>query len=310
MILTVTLNPAMDRIIIIDELKLGSLNRVKVVHDLAGGKGINVAEVLTKLDEESIALGIVGGSNGRLIKSILEKNKVRADFIWSEHNTRQNLKIKEKNKNRETEINENGEIDQEDLELFKDNLKKYLKKNKVLILSGSLPDGAVENTYAELIKIANDNKSKVIFDSSGRPFSAGIKEKPYLIKPNLEELENLTGNKIKKNSDLLEASKYIFNQGVKVIMVSLGSNGSYIASEEEAYRFYTPAVKVKQTTVGAGDTMVAGLAKKISEKVDLKEMGIYSSALATAFVEKGKISEINKKNIEDIINKIKVEKLK
>ncbi|RCW41684.1 MULTISPECIES: 1-phosphofructokinase family hexose kinase [unclassified Halanaerobium] len=310
MILTVTLNPAMDRVIIIDELKLGSLNRVKEVHDLAGGKGINVAEVLTKLEEESIALGIVGGNNGSLINSILEKNRVRADFIWSEHNTRQNLKIKEKNKNRETEINENGQIDPEDLESFKNNLKKYLKKNKVLILSGSLPDGADENTYAELIKIANDNNSKVIFDSSGRPLAAGIKEKPYLIKPNLEELKNLTGSEIENNIDLLEASKYILNKGIKIIMVSLGSNGSYIASEEEAYRFYTPAVKVEQTTIGAGDTMVAGLAKKIREEVSLKDMGIYSSALATTFVEKGKISEISEKNIEDTISKIKVEKLK
>lgn len=310
MILTVTLNPAVDRIILLDELKLGSLNRVKEVHDLAGGKGINVAEVLTKLGEDVIALGIVGGNNGRFINGILEKNKVRADFIWSEYNSRQNLKIKETEVNRETEINETGIIDPEDLQSFTVKLKKYLKKNKILILSGSLPDGVTDNIYAELIKIAAENDSKVILDSSGDPFSEGIEAKPYLVKPNLEELENLTGKKIKTNHDLIEASDYLINKGIKIIMVSLGAKGSYIASEKEIYRFYTPSVKVGQTTVGAGDTMVAALAKKLNEEAVLKEMGIFSSAIATAYVKTGKVSAINEEIIRKITEKIKVEKLR
>lgn len=309
MILTVTLNPALDKIIILDNLKVGKLNRVKETTVLAGGKGINVSEVLTELKIENKALGIVGGNNGRTITSMLEKKGVSSDFIWSEFETRQNLKIKEKETNRETEINEAGRVSEENVSDFIRSFEKAIKKNKTFVLSGSLPAGVDKDIYALLIERAKEKEARVILDSSGEEFKLALKRAPYLVKPNLEEIENLLGRKIHSNDDLKKGAKYLIDQGVSVVMISLGAKGAFIASETEGYRIYTPQVKVSQTTVGAGDTMVAGLAAEIDNDQSLKETGIFAAALATAFVESGSISKIDEQLIERIKNSIKVEKI-
>ncbi|PTV92800.1 fructose-1-phosphate kinase [Halanaerobium saccharolyticum] len=309
MILTVTLNPALDKIIILDNLKVGKLNRVKETTVLAGGKGINVSEVLTELKVENKALGIVGGNNGRTITSMLENRGVNSDFIWSDFETRQNLKIKEKETNRETEINEAGRVSEENVNDFIVLFEKSVKKNKTFVLSGSLPAGVDKDIYAVLIEKAKEKEARVILDSSGEEFKLALKKAPYLVKPNLEELENLLGRKIHSNDDLKKGAKYLLDQGVSVVMISLGEKGAFIASESEGYRIYTPQVKVSQTTVGAGDTMVAGLAAEIDNDQDLKETGIFAAALATAFVESGSISKIDDQLIERIKNSTKVEKI-
>ncbi|MFN2340173.1 MAG: 1-phosphofructokinase [Halanaerobium sp.] len=309
MILTVTLNPALDKIIILENLKLGKLNRIQETTVLAGGKGINVSEVLTELNIENKALGILGGNNGRTITSMLESKEVKADFIWSDFETRQNLKIKEKNTNRETEINEAGKVRQKNIVDFIATFEKAINKDKTFVLSGSLPKGVEKNIYAELIEKAKEKEAKVILDSSGEEFKLALKKAPYLVKPNLEEIENLLGSKINSNEDLKKGAKYLIDQGVKVVMISLGAKGAFIASKEEGYRIYTPQVKVSQTTVGAGDTMVAGLAAEIDKNESLKNTGIYAAALATAFVEAGSISKIDEELIKRIKNSIKVEKV-
>jgi len=309
MILTVTLNPALDKIIFLENLRLGKLNRVQETTVLTGGKGINVSEVLTKLKIKNKALGIVGGNNGRTITSMLENKEVISDFIWSDFETRQNLKIKEKSTNRETEINEGGKVSKENIEDFISSFEKAVKKNKTFVLSGSLPAEAENNIYAKLIKKARGKEAKVILDSSGQEFKLALKEAPYLVKPNLEEIENLLGRKIINNDDLKNGAKYLLEQGVKIVMISLGAKGAFIASEAEGYRIYTPQVKVSQTTVGAGDTMVAGLAAEIDKNESLKETGVFAAALATAFVECGSISKIDDELIERIKNSIKVEKV-
>lgn len=309
MILTVTLNPALDKIIILDCLKLGKLNRVKETNNLAGGKGINVSEVLTELNIGNKALGIIGGNNGKKINSILEKKKVKSDFIWSEFETRQNFKIKEKNTNQETEINENGKVSKKDIKDFLISFDRIIEKNKTVVLSGSLPAGVEKNIYAKLIDKAKGKDAKVILDSSGDEFKLALKKSPYLVKPNLEEIENLLGTKINNNNDLKKGANYLLNQGVSIVMISLGDKGAFIASDKEAYRIYTPQVKISQTTVGAGDTMVAGLAAEIDKNESLKNTGIFAAALATAFVESGSISKIDEILIEKIKNSIKVEKI-
>ena len=309
MILTVTLNPALDKIIILDNLKVGKLNRVKETTVLAGGKGINVSEVLTELKVENKALGIVGGNNGRTITSMLENRGVNSDFIWSDFETRQNLKIKEKETNRETEINEAGRVSEENVNDFIVLFEKSVKKNKTFVLSGSLPAGVDKDIYAVLIEKAKEKEARVILDSSGEEFKLALKKAPYLVKPNLEELENLLGRKIHSNDDLKKGAKYLLDQGVSVVMISLGEKGAFIASESEGYRIYTPQVKVSKTTVGAGDTMVAGLAAEIDNDQGLKETGIFAAALATAFVESGSISKIDDQLIERIKNSTKVEKI-
>ncbi|ADQ13518.1 1-phosphofructokinase [Halanaerobium hydrogeniformans] len=309
MILTVTLNPAVDKIIILDKLKLGKLNRVKDAKALAGGKGINVSEVLSALGVDNTALAIVGGDNGNLINNYLEKRGVKTDFQWSNINTRQNLKIKENNSNRETEINETGRVTKKDIKAFKKNLDKYLTADNTIVLSGSLPEGVNKDIYAELIEKAVTQDAKVILDSSGEEFKQAINKAPYLVKPNLAEIENLLSTNIESDADLKKGAEYLLKKGIKIVMISLGAEGAFIASKDEAYRLYTPEVEVAQTTVGAGDTMVAGLAAEIDKNSSLKETAVYASALATVFVKSGSIENVTKEQLNEIRNTIKVKKI-
>lgn len=309
MILTVTLNPAVDKIIILDKLKLGKLNRVKDAEALAGGKGINVSEVLSALNIDNTALAIVGGDNGNSINNYLQKRGVKTDFQWSEINTRQNLKIKENNSNRETEINETGRVTKEDIKAFKKNIEKYLTADNTIVLSGSLPEGVKKNIYAELIEKAAAKEAKVILDSSGEEFKLAINKAPYLVKPNLAEIENLLSTNMESDADLKKGAEYLLKKGIKIVMISLGAEGAFIASKDEAYRLQTPEVEVAQTTVGAGDTMVAGLAAEIDKNASLKETAVYASALATTFVKSGSIENINKELFNKIRESIQVKKI-
>ncbi|RQD72607.1 MAG: 1-phosphofructokinase [Halanaerobium sp. MSAO_Bac5] len=309
MILTVTLNPAVDKIIILDKLKLGKLNRVKDAEALAGGKGINVSEVLSALNIDNTALAIVGGDNGNSINNYLQKRGVKTDFQWSEINTRQNLKIKENNSNRETEINETGRVTKEDIKAFKKNIEKYLTADNTIVLSGSLPEGVKKNIYAELIEKAAAKEAKVILDSSGEEFKLAINKAPYLVKPNLAEIENLLSTNMESDADLKKGAEYLLKKGIKIVMISLGAEGAFIASKDEAYRLQTPEVEVAQTTVGAGDTMVAGLAAEIDKNASLKETAVYASALATTFVKSGSIENINKELFTKIRESIQVKKI-
>ena len=309
MILTVTLNPAVDKIIILDKLKLGKLNRVKDAEALAGGKGINVSEVLSALNVDNTALAIVGGDNGNSINNYLQKRGVKTDFQWSEINTRQNLKIKENNSNRETEINETGRVTKEDIKAFKKNIEKYLTADNTIVLSGSLPEGVKKNIYAELIEKAAAKEAKVILDSSGEEFKLAINKAPYLVKPNLAEIENLLSTNMESDADLKKGAEYLLKKGIKIVMISLGAEGAFIASKDEAYRLQTPEVEVAQTTVGAGDTMVAGLAAEIDKNASLKETAVYASALATVFVKSGSIEKINAELLNKIRESIQVKKI-
>ena len=310
MILTVNLNPALDKIITLDNLKFGKLNRAEETTILAGGKGINVSKVLTELKIKNKALGIAGGNNGRVITSMLKNKGVNSNFIDSDFETRQNLKILEKNTNKETEINESGQVSREDIEDFIAAFEKDIKKYKLIVLSGSLPKGVKKNIYAELIeKTKKEEDVRVILDSSGEEFKLALKKAPYLVKPNLEEIENLLCRRINSNDDLKKGARYLLEQGVNIVMISLGAKGAFIASANEGYRIYTPQVKVSQTTVGAGDTMVAGLAAEIVKNNNLKEIGVFASALATAAVESGSITSINETLIERISNSIRIEKI-
>jgi 1-phosphofructokinase len=187
--------------------------------------------------------------------------------------------------------------------------------NLIQHLEGKRSEEELKRTFllqkglVKYIDGAKEKEAKVILDSSGEEFKLALKKSPYLVKPNLEEIENLLGRKINNKCDLKNGAEYLLKQGVEIVMISLGAKGAFIASEAEGYRIYTPQVKVSQTTVGAGDTMVAGLAAEIDKNESLKETGVFAAALATAFVESGSISKIDEKLIERIKNSIKVEKV-
>lgn len=309
MIITVTLNPAIDKTLKVDKLKPGDLNRVREVDIIAGGKGINVARVVHQLGEPVVAMGFLGGDTGKQIDRFLEKEGLARNFTWTEYPTRVNMKILE-NDDRETEVNEPGRVLPQDFQVLKNSLKVQLKEASLLVLSGSLPQGVPEDAYNQLMKLANQNNVSVILDTAGKSLKLGLREKPFLIKPNLHEVELLMDKRIDSTAGIYNAVDYFIGKGVRIIVISMGSQGAVFADRDELIWVKVPEVEVSQTTVGAGDSMVAGLAIKLLRKSSLEEMARFATALATTYVKTGRRDKIELAGIKEIESQLTLEYLK
>lgn len=309
MITTLTLNPAVDRTLNIEKVALGQLNRVDQVKTTPGGKGINVARVLKKINIDVKAMGILGGEMGEYIKHVLDSEKIKTKFTWSNYSTRQNLKIREIS-GRETEINESGKATKKEFNDLLNNLEDNLNNSDLLVMGGSLPEGFPIDSYKQIIDMAHKYNVKTLLDTSGKNLTEGLKGKPFLIKPNLYEVENFIDKKITNDKDLIKAGNYFINQGVKNVVISLGSKGAVLINEQKNIKAVPPKIKVKNTTVGAGDTMVAGICYGIEKKLSLEDLITFATSLASYYVKVGNFSEINFDKVINMKEKVKVKTIK
>jgi 1-phosphofructokinase len=284
MIITVTLNPAVDKTVEVDNCTINSVNRVSSIKLDAGGKGINVSKVVKSLNGESIALGALAGKTGEFIKNYLDSEKIENDFLFVPGETRTNLKIVDKVKNTNTDINESGNnVSEDDIKSIKEKIFNIARKDDILVLSGSVPQGIEKNIYELWIKEANELGVKTILDADGELLKNGIKSAPYLIKPNIHELEQLFDVKINGINGIISICKGIFDYGVNMIAVSLGSDGALFMTREKTIHARGIKVKVK-STVGAGDSMVAALAYALDKGYSFERAVTLSVASATAGV--------------------------
>lgn len=297
MITTVTVNPAIDRTIIVENLRLGSVNRVIRSRVDAGGKGINVAKNLKNLGDEVIALGFLG-PNANYIIDCLEEEGIKTDFVKIKNDTRTNIKISDISKGEVTDLNEYGpEVSEEEIKLLKESIFKYAEKSKVLVLSGSLPLGVPKTFYKEIIKELKNSNLKIILDADNQALFYGIEEKPFMIKPNVHELEDVVGKRLETLEEIIEEGKKLNKLGIKIVAISMGSKGSVVITDDAVFRVKPLKVEVKGT-VGAGDAYVAGFAHGIYRGLSLEETIKIAVALSTSVVMKegtraGTIEEVN-----------------
>lgn len=256
MIYTVTLNPAIDYVIMLDNLKTGSVNRINSENVYPGGKGINVSGVLKELGYDSTALGFISGFSGAFIKDALNEKGLETDFIDLENGfTRINVKIKS---NEETEINGQGpHISDEKLEQLYEKIDK-LNEGDILILSGSIPKTLDENLYENIMKRLEGKYVKVVVDATKDLLLNVLKHKPFLIKPNNHELEEMFNVKLKSNEDVALYARKLKDMGAKNVLVSMGKDGSILVNEENRVFISNVAKGKVINSVGAGDSMVAG----------------------------------------------------
>lgn len=282
MIHTLTLNPALDYIIRLEKFNLNQKNMIYNENIRAGGKGINVSQLLNNLDEKSHALAFVGGFTGKILESFLrDYKKIKTDFVYlSDEMTRINVKIKEKT-NKETEINALGpKIKEEEIKLLFEKLEK-IENGDYLFLSGSIPKSLKDDFYGKIMERLKEKKIKIIVDGSGKVLKKSLSQKPYLIKPNLSELEGVFGVKIKDEDDLRFYAKKLQKMGALNIIVSLAKKGAYMLSSDEEY--FMKAKKGKLIdSVGAGDSMLAGFIYAMKNGFSKKEAFKFSIACGSA----------------------------
>lgn len=256
MIYTLTINPSIDYVMEMDELKLGKMNRSKSTYMLPGGKGINVSTVLKRLGMENVAvLPIAGFSGEKLLEMISKENLSYDAFRLQEGDTRINVKVLGKN---ETELNAEGpSLTEEERKLF---IEKFecLTEGDYLVLSGSVPKALGGQFYAAIMKKLHQRGVKIVVDTIGDNFVNALENKPFLVKPNKEELENLFAVKADTDEELLELAEKVQTMGAENVLVSLGDKGAFLVTKDNKVLQKNAPKGQAVNTVGAGDSMVAG----------------------------------------------------
>lgn len=281
MIITVTFNPAVDKTAEVKELVVGGLNRLSNVRQDAGGKGINVSKTLKALETPSLAAGFLGGSTGAFIEQALQKAGIETRFIQVEGQTRTNLKVL--NEEMElTELNEPGPaVSHEKIEELIALILEEADEQDLVVLSGNVGPGVDPDVYRTIIERLKEKKIRCILDADGALFHNGIQAGPYAIKPNRFELAQYFALDEKEMTieKMTELGRTFLNDETRLVVISMGIDGSLFVSEEEVIA--CPALKIEyQSSVGAGDAMVAAIADGIEKKMNLADLARWAVAIS------------------------------
>ena len=204
-----------------------------------------------------------------------------------------------------TEINTQGIIDQDDLDQFFRLIESWAQRSDILILSGSLPVGVPQDIYYQLITRLQKFDVKVILDAAGESLLQGLKAVPYLIKPNRFEAQQIVGYRLQTEGDICEAINYFSNQGVEIVVISLDDQGSIFGNQSGIWKVKSPQVKVCET-VGAGDTLVAGMAYQLARQTDLIEMIRFATALAANYVSHSRGQKMQMNEITALLPQVEI----
>lgn len=307
MILTLTLNPAIDMSYQLDELKIDTVNRCDRVIKTAGGKGLNVTRVLDCVHADVLATGLLGGKTGEFIEEELDKASIKHQFVKIQSNTRHCIAIM--HEGNQTEILEGGPtISEDESECFLDAYEELLDKSTVVTASGSLPKGLSKSFYKKLIEIASRKGKKFLLDTSGEALKKSIEAKPYLIKPNQEELAALIGKPIETEADVLNSVKELSKTGIPFIVVSLGKDGALGYADGRAFLVKPPKVKAVNP-VGSGDSMIAGLAYGLDKGLSPEESLVYGAVFGTLNATEERTGYVSFEQVEPFKKQVTVRAL-
>ena len=287
MVVTVTINPAVDKTYIVEQFTPGGLNRaVKILYN-AGSKGINVARVLKQLNHSATVLGFVGGRDGSVLLSELAADGISEDLIRVEGNTRLNIKIMDLHTRQTTEVNEPGmPVTAKELEAFEEKYRGYVPKCRAVVISGSILPEMYKREYFDLVSIAKKAGKPVFLDCGGALLHAGMEGAPTYIKPNYREFCDMVGKRDLTREEIAEHAKRIIRQyGVEKVVVTCGRAGALGFSADEAYEVLPPDVEVL-STVGAGDAFLAGLCHGYLNGLNFKAQLVLATSFSNAKITK------------------------
>lgn len=257
MITTICLNPSFDRAVEMDSLKLGEVNRIRAVREDLGGKGINVAVVARRLGLDVQCIGVMGENGADQLSSLMDQEGLKHHFLKIPGKVRTNLKLVIKDEKGITELNETGtKLTSEDLQAFSQMAREKTASSDMIVLTGSLPPGCPLGFYRDLMKLFAGKK--VIVDTEGKELEMAAKEHPFLIKPNLHEMETTLGLELRTMRSIRDAALLFIRLGVEHAVVSMGAMGAMYVDGEKT--LYAPALRVNaKSHIGAGDAMLGGM---------------------------------------------------
>lgn len=309
MIVTVTMNPAIDKTAYISDFEHGGLNRLANLIIDAGGKGINVSKTIKKLGGNTIATGFLGGSSGLIIENVLNEYGIESDFIKVKNEIRTNLKVVEQN-GYVTELNEPGPlISDDELQKLLIKLESYAGSGTLFVLAGSIPNGVDKNIYNKIINMVKLKGSKVFLDADGELFVNSLDAKPDIIKPNRSELEQYFNIDYRTSEkELIEMADKLIEKGIGTVVVSMGQMGALFLTKD--FKIKCPGINVKaNSTVGAGDAMVAALSYGLDKNYDFEKCISLAMATSAGSVTTAGTKPPERELVNELLNKVEIIKL-
>ncbi|MCW8375639.1 1-phosphofructokinase family hexose kinase [Streptomyces justiciae] len=302
MILTVTLNTALDITYRVQTLKPHASHRVSEVTERPGGKGLNVARVLAALGHEVTVTGFTGGATGRVIQDRLTTTPGVTDALLPVSGaTRRTIAVVDEQTGDTTQLNEPGPaVTPPEWSAFQEAYEDLLASADAVALCGSLPPGVPVGAYAGLVRTARAAGVPVLLDTSGEPLRRGVAARPDLIKPNADELAELTGS-----HEPLRATQDALRRGARAVVASLGTEGLLAAAPEGRWRA-TPPARVHGNPTGAGDSAVAGLLSGLVEHLPWPDRLARAVALSAATVAAPVAGEFDRKAYEELLGRVAV----
>ncbi|MGL5312985.1 MAG: 1-phosphofructokinase [Peptostreptococcaceae bacterium] len=308
MITILTFNPSIDRMYRVNTIDIGEVQRVSSVSSTAGGKGLNVTKVCKILGEEPLAMGFLGGFNGEYIKNELVKMDIKTKFTKIDQETRNCLNIIEDNLT-STEFLEKGPaIDVDDLIKFEEDLKDILKDTKILVASGSYCQNMPLDYYKKIGFICEEHNIKFILDTSGESLKVALESKPYLIKPNGDEIKQLLDIDVDSKEEIISAAKELLNMGAQNVCISLGKDGMIFLNNEEVFEVTIPKVNAVNT-VGSGDSTIAGFSVAISRGYDIVDTLKFANACGISNALNVKTGFVTLEEVEKYSQLVDVKKI-
>lgn len=308
MILTVTLNAAIDKRYVVEEYKPGQVNRVKECAYTPGGKGLNVSKPASIAGAEVVATGFVGGYSGKYIEAALQPFGIQSEFYHLEAESRSCINIWDEKNQQQTEFLEPGfTVSEEEFQGFLEKFRQLVKKASVVTMSGSAPKGVPVDCYKRMVEICKEESRKVILDTSGAFLEQGISALPTMIKPNQDEIKMLTGKTCDSLDDIIDAATKLHKTGIEIVAVSLGGDGCIVACKDGIYRGIVPRIDAVNT-VGCGDSMISGFALGLAENLSIEETIRKASAISAASAMREETGIFRMEDMERILPQVQVVK--
>lgn len=312
MILTVTLNAAIDRTVAVPNFRLGHRHRAVESRTVAGGKGINVARALRLLGRPVIAAGFAGGPTGNRVLEQLRREAILTDFTWIAGETRVNMAVIDPTSGEQTEINERGPaVSAEEVERFVERLGYLAAGARICVLAGSLPPGAGEDIYARLVGDLRERGVTTILDSEGEPMRAGLRAGASIVTPNEREAEELVGQEFADRDDLVRGLGELVRLGAGEAAitrpdgcVAVVGSGSERRVVEVRTRSLEPV-----STVGSGDAFLAGYAAALYDGRESEECLAYGVACGAESTQHFGAGTVDRRGVERLLGEVEVRDL-
>ena len=304
-IITVTLNPAIDQTLTIPDFTSGAVNRVERLRTHAGGKGVNVASMLADHGFNVAATGFLGCENAAPFEELFARKNIGDHFVRLDGQTRTGIKISDPIRGETTDINFPGLAPSpHDLAALHERIDKLAMHDDVwIVLAGSVPPGIDPDIYRELIERFRGRGRKVVLDTSGEALRLALEAVPYIVKPNIHELEDLLGRKLTTRESIVEAARHFTARGTELVTVSMGAEGALFITDDDLVFAQPPNISVC-STVGAGDAMVAGIIAGHLRNLPLADCARLATAFSVDVLTRGQSDLSSFDAIQTIVQRV------